>query len=142
MLSHHQPQAPTKTFPQTDLEMSRTAERSQGFHDLWPHTPKLNTRNTVKEWKEPEMPNKRHADKRSPGYQQSSAECRRIHSKAVLGGPREEAGGLTPTTPAAEASRQVLREDRAAPGREKPGVALPCTRAEPAAPSAGTGGMA
>lgn len=45
MLSHHQPQAPAKTLPQTDLEMSRTAERSQGFHDLWPHTPKLNTRN-------------------------------------------------------------------------------------------------
>jgi len=35
-----------KTLPLTDLEMSRTAERSQGFHDLWPHTPKLNTRNT------------------------------------------------------------------------------------------------
>lgn len=34
-------QAPTKT----DLEISRTAERSQGFHDLCPHTPKLNTRN-------------------------------------------------------------------------------------------------
>lgn len=39
-------QAPKKTLHQTDLEMSRTAERSQGFHDLWPHTPKLNTRNT------------------------------------------------------------------------------------------------
>lgn len=57
MLSHHQPQAPAKTLPQTDLEMSRTAERSQGFHDLWPHTPKLNTTNTVKERKEPEMLN-------------------------------------------------------------------------------------
>lgn len=33
----------------TDLEISRTAERSQGFHDLCPHTPKLNTRNAVKE---------------------------------------------------------------------------------------------
>lgn len=39
-------QALRKTLHQTDLEMSRTAERSQGFHDLWPHTPKLNTRNT------------------------------------------------------------------------------------------------
>lgn len=46
MLRHHQPQAPAKTLSQTDLEMSRTAERSQGFHDLWPHTPKLNTGNT------------------------------------------------------------------------------------------------
>lgn len=40
-------------LPPTDLVISRIPERSQGFHDLWPHMPKLNTGNRrVKERRE------------------------------------------------------------------------------------------
>lgn len=108
MLRHHQPQAPAKTLPQTDLEMSRTAERSQGFHDLWPHTPKLNTGNTEsRNGKNGRCLTRGNADKRSTGYQQSSAECRRIHSKAVLGGGRK--GGWEDLRPQLQRLRLAVK---------------------------------
>lgn len=93
--------------------MSRTAERSQGFHDLWPHTPKLNTRNA----KSRNRKNQRCLTRGTQanellGYQESSAEPRRTHSKAVLEGPREGVGRLAPTAQAGDTGYQYVRGGR------------------------------
>lgn len=111
-LGHHQPQAPAKTLPQTDLEMSRTAERSQGFHDLWPHTPKLNTRNTQSRNRKNQRRLTRGMQTSDPlGTSKSLPSAEHTLSKCC-GGAREGAGGLAPTTPVAEASSQGVREEK------------------------------